>query len=418
VADAGLILVATLVSRLGLEALVDTTVRFTDRAGGFRPGRKVLTLVHAMVAGASHIDHAERVRAGATGGVLGHRVMAPSTLGSFLRAFSFGHVRQLDAVIAESLRRAWALGTGPGTSRLVVDIDSTICEVYGRAKSGAAYGYTKVLGYHPIVAVRAGSGEILHARMRKGSANTARGTKRFVEELVARARRAGASGEIVMRFDSGFWSNATIAVLGRLDVRFTMAVRCGNSAIAGAIAAIAEASWVPIAYTPDGIAEVAETGYKGHRLVVRRTRLVDVAQQALFPGWRHHGFLSDLEGSTVELDRFHRQHATVELAIRDIKEGSGLAHCPSGNFAANGAWLACAVLAHNLCRWTALVGQVHPDDQLTVAATLRSQLLAVPARLVNHAGTPTLRGPLHWPWQHRFDRALAKIRALPAIASG
>jgi len=418
VADAGLILVATLVSRLGLEALVDTTVRFTDRAGGFRPGRKVLTLVHAMVAGASHIDHAERVRAGATGGVLGHRVMAPSTLGSFLRAFSFGHVRQLDAVIAESLRRAWALGTGPGTSRLVVDIDSTICQVYGRAKSGAAYGYTKVLGYHPIVAVRAGSGEILHARMRKGSANTARGTKRFVEELVARARRAGASGEIVMRFDSGFWSNATIAVLGRLDVRFTMAVRCGNSAIAGAIAAIAEASWVPIAYTPDGIAEVAETGYKGHRLVVRRTRLVDVAQQALFPGWRHHGFLSDLEGSTVELDRFHRQHATVELAIRDIKEGSGLAHCPSGNFAANGAWLACAVLAHNLCRWTALVGQVHPDDQLTVAATLRSQLLAVPARLVNHAGTPTLRGPLHWPWQHRFDRALAKIRALPAIASG
>lgn len=417
-ADAGLILVATLVSRLGLEALVDTTVRFTDRAGGFRPGRKVLTLVHAMVAGASHIDHAERVRAGATGGVLGHRVMAPSTLGSFLRAFSFGHVRQLDAVIAESLRRAWALGTGPGTSRLVVDIDSTICQVYGRAKSGAAYGYTKVLGYHPIVAVRAGSGEILHARMRKGSANTARGTKRFVEELVARARRAGASGEIVMRFDSGFWSNATIAVLGRLDVRFTMAVRCGNSAIAGAIAAIAEASWVPIAYTPDGIAEVAETGYKGHRLVVRRTRLVDVAQQALFPGWRHHGFLSDLEGSTVELDRFHRQHATVELAIRDIKEGSGLAHCPSGNFAANGAWLACAVLAHNLCRWTALVGQVHPDDQLTVAATLRSQLLAVPARLVNHAGTPTLRGPLHWPWQHRFDRALAKIRALPAIASG
>ena len=371
-----------------------------------------------MVAGASHIDHAQRLRAGATGGVLGHRVMAPSTLGSFLRAFSFGHVRQLDAVIAESLRRAWALGTGPGTSRLVVDIDSTICQVYGRAKSGAAYGYTKVLGYHPIVAVRAGSGEILHARMRKGSANTARGTKRFVEELVARARRAGASGEIVMRFDSGFWSNATIAVLGRLDVRFTMAVRCGNSAIAGAIAAIAEASWVPIAYTPDGIAEVAETGYKGHRLVVRRTRLVDVAQQALFPGWRHHGFLSDLAGSTVELDRFHRQHATVELAIRDIKEGSGLAHCPSGNFAANGAWLACAVLAHNLCRWTALVGQVHPDDQLTVAATLRSQLLAVPARLVNHAGTPTLRGPLHWPWQHRFDRALAKIRALPAIASG
>ena len=114
VADAGVILVATLVSRLGLEALVDATVRFTDRAGGFKPGRKVLTLVHAMVAGASHIGHADRLRAGASAGVLGHRVMAPSTLGIFLRAFSFGHVRQLDAVIAESMRRAWALGTGPG----------------------------------------------------------------------------------------------------------------------------------------------------------------------------------------------------------------------------------------------------------------------------------------------------------------
>jgi hypothetical protein len=418
VSDAGLIVVATLVARLGLEALVDATVRFTDRAGGFMPGRKVLTLVHAMIAGASHIGHADRLRAGATARVLGHRVMAPSTLGNFLRAFSFGHVRQLDAVIAESLRRAWALGTGPGAARLVIDIDSTICQVYGRAKAGAAYGYTKVLGYHPIVAVRAGTGEVLHARMRKGSANTARGTKRFVEELVARARRAGATGEMVMRFDSGFWSHATIALLGRLDVRYTMAVRCGNSAIARAIATIDEAAWEPIAYTPDGIAQVAEVEYGGHRLVVRRTRLVDPAQQALFPNWRHHGFLTDLVGPAVEVDRFHREHATVELAIRDIKAGAGLAHCPSGNFGANGAWLACAVLAHNLCRWTALLGHLHPDDQLTVVATLRSQFIAMPGRLVNRAGTPTLRGPLHWPWQRRFDRALAKIRALPAVSWG
>ncbi len=418
VADAGLIVVATLVSRLGLEGLIDATVRFSDRAGGFRPGRKVLTLVHAMIAGASHIGHANRLRAGATGRVLGHRVMAPSTIGTFLRAFSFGHVRQLDAVISESLRRAWALGTGPGAARLVLDVDSTICQVYGRAKSGAAYGYTKVLGYHPIVAVRAGTGEIVHARMRKGSANTARGAKRFVEELVARARRAGASGEVVVRFDSGFWSNATIAVLERLDVRYTMAVRCGNSAIATAIANIEETAWEPIAYTQDGIAQVAETDYNGRRLVVRRTRLADPAQQALFPNWRHHGFLTDLDGPAVEVDRFHREHATVELAIRDIKEGSGLAHCPSGNFAANGAWLACAVLAHNLCRWTALVGRVHPDSQLTVTATLRAQLICVPGRLVNRAGTPILRGPLNWPWRHRFDRALALVRALPPAGPG
>jgi hypothetical protein len=418
VADAGLIMVATLVSRLGLEALIDNTVRFTERAGGFRPGRKVLTLVHAMIAGASHIGHADRLRAGATGRVLGHRVMAPSTIGTFLRGFSFGHVRQLDAVISESLRRAWALGTGPGAARVVVDVDSTICQVYGKAKSGAAYGYTKVLGYHPMLAVRAGTGEVLHARMRKGSANTARGTKRFVEELVARARRAGATGEMVMRFDSGFWSNATIDVLGRLDVRYTMAVRCGSSAIASAIATIAETAWEPIAYTPDGMAEVAEVDYKGHRLVVRRTRLADPAQQALFPTWRHHGFLSDLSGTAVELDRFHREHATVELAIRDIKEGSGLEHCPSGNFNANGAWLACAVLAHDLCRWAAMVGQVHPADQLTVVATLRARLICVPGRLVNRAGTPTLRGPLNWPWQPCFNRALANIRALPVAAPG
>ena len=418
VADAGLIVVATLVARMGLEALIDGTVRFTDRAGGFRPGRKVLTLVHAMIAGASHIGHAERLRAGATGRVLGHRVMAPSTLGTFLRAFSFGHVRQLDAVIAESLRRAWGLGTGPRAARLVVDVDSTICQVYGKAKSGAAYGYTKVLGYHPMLAVRAGTGEVLHARMRKGSANTARGTKGFVEELVARARRAGASGEMIIRFDSGFWSKGTIAVLGRLDVRYTMAVRCGNAAVAKTIAAIKENTWVPIAYSPDGIAQVAECDYDGRRLVVRRTRLADAAQQALFPGWRHHGFLTDLTGPAADIDRFHREHATVELAIRDIKEGSGLDHCPSGNFNANGAWLACAVLAHNLCRWTALVGQVHPDDQLTVVATVRAQLISMPGRLVNRAGTPTLRGPLHWPWRRRFYRALELVRALPAVASG
>lgn len=418
VSDAGLILVATLVARLGLEALIDATVRFVDRKGGSKPGRKVLTLVHAMIAGASHIGHADRLRAGATGKVLGHRVMAPSTLGTFLRAFSFGHVRQLDAVIAESLHRAWVLGHGPGDGRLVVDVDSTICQVYGRAKAGAAYGYTKVLGYHPILAVRAGTGEVVHARMRKGSANTARGTGRFIEELVARVRRAGASGDIVMRFDSGFWSNATIATLARLGVRYTMAVRCGNGAVAKAIAGIAESSWAPIAYTPDGVAEVAECEYNGRRLIVRRTRLADLAQQALFPGWRHHGFLTDLVGPATEVDRFHRAHATVELAIRDIKEGSGLSHCPSGKFNANGAWLACAVLAHNLCRWTALVGQVHPADQLSVVSTLRSQLIAVPARLVNRSGNPVLRGPRLWPWQHSFNRALGNIRALPAAASG
>jgi hypothetical protein len=256
VANAGLLLVGTLAVRLGLEALVNRLVRLPGRVGGSRPGRKVLTLVHAIVAGASHIDHADVLRCGGTEAVLPFRVMAPSTLGTFLRAFTFGHVRQLEAVVGETLRRAWSMGAGPGPARLVVDVDSTVCEVEGRKKQGAAFGYTKVLGYHPILATRADTGEVLHARMRTGSANTARGARRFIDELVARLRRAGAAGEIVLRFDSGFWSNDTIAALGRLDVRYTMAVRTNNKGPAKAIAAISEDAWADIDYTPDGQAQV------------------------------------------------------------------------------------------------------------------------------------------------------------------
>jgi hypothetical protein len=416
VANAGLVLVATLVKRLGLEMLIDKTVRLGRQAGGFRPGRKVLTLVHAMVAGASHIDHANVLRAGSTAKVLDHRVMAPSTLGTFLRAFSFGHVRQLEAVIGHALKAAWDRGAGPGAERLVIDIDSTICEVCGKAKHGAAYGYTKKLGYHPMLATRAATGEILHARMRKGSANTQRGVKRFIEEMIARVRRAGATGKIVVRFDSGYWSNDTIEVLAVHSVSYTMAIHTANKAVARVIATIPESEWVSIDYTPDGEAGVAETLYKGRRLIVRRTRLSG-PQATLWPDWRHFGFLTDLEGSAADLDAFHREHAVVELAIDDIKEGAGLEHCPSGNFSANAAWMCCAVLAHNLIRWTANLGDLVPDDEhLVVAQTLRTRYFAVPARLVNRSGRPTLRGPLNWPWRDRFDAALANLRAV-AFAS-
>ena len=175
VANAGLLLVGTLAVRLDLERLIDKTVCLSGRVGGARPGRKVLTVVHSIAAGGSHIDHADVLRSGATQRVLPFRVMAPSTIGTFLRSFSFGHVRQLEAVVGETLRRAWAFGAGPGSARLVVGVDSTICQVEGKHKQGAAYGYTKVLGYHPLLATRADTGEVLHARMRKGSANTARG---------------------------------------------------------------------------------------------------------------------------------------------------------------------------------------------------------------------------------------------------
>lgn len=412
VANAGLVLVATLAKRLGLERLCDATIDLSGRVGGFRPGRKILTLVHAMVAGASHIDHADLLRAGATAEVLDHRVMAPSTLGTFLRSFTFGHVRQFERVIGLALAAAWALGAGPGGERLVVDIDSTIDEVHGKKKAGAAFGYTKKLGYHPILATRASTGEILHARMRKGSANTQRGVKRFIEELVPRLRRAGVTGEIVLRVDSGFWSKETIAVLGRLGVRYTMAVRTGTKALARAIAGIAQDDWVEIDYPEGGRAEVAECTYKGRRLIVRQTRLVG-AQAALWPDWRHFAFLTDLEGTAVELDAFHRHHAVVELAIDDLKEGAGMEHCPSGNFSANAAWLCCAVLAHNLMRWTAALGDLVDEEQtLVVARTLRTRYFAVPGRLVNRSGRPTLRMPRRWPWALRFTQALADLRAV------
>ena len=421
VANAGLVMVATLAVRLGLEALINQTVRLTGRVGGARPGRKVLSLVHTIVAGGTHIDHADMLRAGASQAVLPFRVMAPSTLGTFLRAFTFGHVRQLDRVIGEALRRAWQAGAGPGSGRLVIDIDSTICAVHGVKKQGAAYGYTHTLGYHPLLATRADTGEVLHARMRKGSSQ--RGTKRFVSELVARVRRAGASGEIVIRFDSGFWSAETIALLGRLDVRYTMAVRTGTKNVTKAIGKIGEKSWTDIEYTPDGRAQVGECVYSSggtrhpveRRLVVRRTRLT-TKQAALWPDWRHHAFLTDLTEPTVPIDAFHRRHAVVELAIRDLKEGAGMEHVPSGHFFANAAWLACAVLAHNLIRWTATIGGITPPGELTVAHTVRTRLIAIPGRLVNRSGTRVLRLPTRWPWAENFTHALICLRAVPQLA--
>lgn len=171
------------------------------------------------------------------------------------------------------------------------------------------------------------------------------------------------------------------------------------------IAAIAESAWTPINYTLDGIAEVADTHYttgtgrrsRTVRLVVRRTRLIG-KQAELWPNWRHHAFItSDTKNTTVDADEFHRRHTTVELAIRDLKEGSGLEHMPSGHFAANGAWLACAVLAHNLIRWTTSIGTIRSDTMLVVARTIRTRIIAIAGRIVNRSGRPTLRLPLDWP---------------------
>lgn len=213
VANAGVMLPALLAGRLGIEALVDETVDLGDRPGAAHPGRKVMSLLSAMALGADCIDDCAVLRSGRTAVVLGHRVAAPSTLGTFLRAFTFGHVRQLDRVLAESLKRAWAAGAGPGNERLVVDVDSFVGEVHGHAKQGAGYGYTRQLGYHPILATRADSGEVLHVRLRKGSAGSPRGVLRFADELIARVGRAGATGTKLLRADNSFWNKRLMARL-------------------------------------------------------------------------------------------------------------------------------------------------------------------------------------------------------------
>ena len=422
VANAGLILVGTLIKRLGLEALINQWVHLDpNRPGGAAPGRKVLTLVCAIIAGGTHIDHVDVLRAGSTRRVLPFRVMAPSTIGTFLRAFTFGHVRQLDAVADRVLQRAWHLGAGPAAGEpLVIDVDSTIAEVHGHHKQGAAYGYTKQLGYHPLLATRAGTGEIIHARMRKGSAGSGRGVVRFVDELVARLRRAGATGQITLRADSGFWSWKLVDALDRLGVLWSITV-AQNQAIKAAIAQIPDTDWTDIDYTIGGKAQVAETNYitgtgkreRTVRLVVRRTRLTDQHQARLWPDWRHHAFITNTTLDAVAADEFHRNHAVVELAIRDLKEGAGLEHCPSGNYSANAAWLSCAVLAHNLSRWTGLLGD--PGGPVLNHRTMRTRLIAIAATLVNRSGRPTLRLPLDWPWEPQFTATLTALRALPAL---
>jgi Transposase DDE domain group 1 len=411
VANAGVLLASTLVERLGLESLIDEAVRLGERPGAAHPGAKVLSLAHAMLLGADSIDDCDVLRAGATHAVLGHRVLAPSTLGTFLRSFTFGHVRQLDRVLAEALRRAWQGGAGPGSERLVIDIDSFVTEVHGDHKQGAAYGYTRQLGYHPLVATRADTQETLHIRLRTGSANTQRGARRFVDELAARVRRAGASGEILVRADSGFWASKTIAALRRHGIRYSIGVAMQRH-VRAAVEAIDEAAWQRLDdYPQTGIAEIAETRLGDHRLVVRRTQLVG-ADAALFPHWRHFAFITDRDDDLDLVEREHRQHAVVELAIRDHKDGP-LRHLPSGHFYANAAWTVIAALAANLARWTSILGLARTTPQH--AATLRRRLLVVPGRLARHGRRIRLRLPARWPWRVAWLACLTRLRGLPRL---
>ena len=226
VANAGLLLPVTLAQHLGLREVVDSHVDLGDAPGRANPGDKLLTLVASALAGGDFIDDADVLRTGGTAGAIGCVVKAPSTLGTFLRSFRWGHVRQLDRVSRELLSRAWAAGTGPGEGPLTIDLDSTMCETYGLAKERARqHGYTGQRGYHPLLAIAAGTGEVLMSRLREGRANTVRGAAHFLRETVGRVRHAGARGQLTVRADSGFYAHALVVVCREMDVRFSITIR-------------------------------------------------------------------------------------------------------------------------------------------------------------------------------------------------
>ena len=315
VSNAGLILPSTLALHLGLPQLVDRHLDLGRAPGGANTGDKIMTLVASALAGGDCIDDADGLRAGRTARVLGCVVKAPSTLGTFLRSFRWGHARQLDRVSRELLARAWAAGAGPRSLNnhgpLTIDLDPTICETYGPAKEGARHhGYTGQRGYHPLLAVAAGTGDVLMARLREGRANTTRGAAHFLRETMGRVRYAGASGPLTVRADSGFYNHAMVSTCRQLDARFSITIRQHQSR-RNQIEAIPEGDWTPLPYWMDGAADVAETTYIPFesapdaapvRRIVRRVPPTPGSQLALLVDYSYHGFITDRDGGTLELE--------------------------------------------------------------------------------------------------------------------
>jgi len=417
VADAGLVLPATLAQHLELRDLIDEWVDLGDAPGRANVGHKAMTLIHSALAGGDCIDDADALRAGGTETVLRHGVLAPSPVGTFLRSFTWGHPRQLDRASGEVLTRAWMAGAGPGEVPVTVDVDSTICETYGLAKQGGVFGHTKVRGYHPLLAAIAGTGDVVHCRLRGGNANSGRGAGGFLTETFNRLRNAGATGPVTLRADSGFYRHKVVDACRQADVRFSITVKL-SKALHQAIAAIPDDSWRVIPYFLDG-ADVAETTYRAFgkkqpelRLIVRRVRPTPGTQLALFVEFSYHAFITDREGSTLALEADHRRHADIENTIRDLKYGVGLNHLPSGRFGANAAWLGLNVIAHNLARW---VGRIGLGQTVITHKTLRRRYLRVSGRITRSARRATLHLPQRWPWADAFNIALANLRAIVLI---
>jgi len=445
VSAAGLVPVMRLAADAGLDALADGLVSVpTDK--GANAGGKVSALVAGMVAGADSIEDMALLRHGAMGRLF-DRCYAPSTLGSFLRAFTFGHVRQLDAVASRLLAELAArtpLIAGIDTGLVLVDVDDMVIEVHGHAKQGAGFGYTGVRGLNTLLAtVSTGRAApvVVAQRLRKGSANSARGAQRLVGDalgVVRQLRAPEATSRVLLRADSAFYGHPTIGAAAAAGAQVSVTVRM-DPQVRAAIAGIAEDAWTPIEY-PEAVydaesaqwisrAEVAEVAFTAFgsrvrseqlpgRLVVRRipdlNRPANPDQASLFQWWRFHAFFTTSDLDTVTADKTHRGHAIIEQVNADLKN-SALAHLPSGKFTANAAWLVCAVMAFNLTRAAATLA----GGRLAKAtsATIRRTLVTVPARIASSARRLTMHLPLAWPWQPAWEQLFTRICGPPRPAT-
>jgi DDE family transposase len=441
VSSAGLVPALSLARRAGLVDLADRYLSVPGGAG-HAAGAKVVGLVAGMVAGADSIADMDLLRHGGMGRLF-TGVRAPSTLGTFLRSFRFGHVRQLDAVAARFLaglaRHAPLLGAAPV---VYVDVDDTVRATFGYAKQGTGYGYTGVKGLNALLATASAPSSapvIVATRLRKGSANSARGAARLVADAIKTTQSAGVDGPIIVRADSAYYGHDVISATRRHGARFSITAR-KNQAVAAAIDAIPQDAWTPIRY-PSAVfdeqlgqwvsdAEVAEVPFtaftsrpkKQHitgRLIVRRVRDANPdhvqtnAQGELFPLWRHHAVFTDSPLPMLAAEADHRRHAVIEQVIADLKDGP-LAHLPSGNFMANSAWLVLAAIAFNLTRTAgALASTFHAK---ATTATIRTQLINVAARTTRSARRSRLRLPAAWPWATAWQRMFNTAIGPPAAA--
>jgi Transposase DDE domain group 1 len=438
----GLVPAVALSARAGLRELADDRLSVPGGAGA-NAGLKVAALVAGMVAGADSIDDMDLLRHGGMGRLFGG-VRAPSTLGTFLRKFSFGHVRQLDGIAARFLGQlATQTPLLPGVDQVAyVDIDDTVKRTYGYQKQGVGYGYTHVKGLNAQVAILStplAAPVIVATRLRKGSANSARGAARLVADALATTKACGAYGLVIVRADSAYYGADVIAAISRSDARFSITAR-KDPAVQRAIASVPESAWVKIDYpratfdeqlqqwvSDAEVAEIEFTAFTSKpkdkqvtaRLIVRRVRdanpahVVANAQGELFPAWRHHAVFTNSPLVMLDAEADHRRHAIIEQVHADLKSGP-MAHLPSGSFTANGAWLVLAAIAFNLTRATGCLASTHHARATT--ATIRTQLISVPARIASSARRITLRLPTNWPWQSAWDNLFTAATGPPTTA--